>query len=108
LNVDSPENVGSPEKSIHLKMHNNQHGNATGSHSTTTESVSISINALSYYRCTLAVLSTVGSRNRLVARKMRGGMERASGCIGFRGAGNSGPEAGFDPVNVHNRGPEGE
>jgi len=54
------------------------------------------------------VLSTVGSRNRLVARKMRRGIERASGCIGFSGAGNSGPEAGFDHVNVHNRGPEGE
>ena len=54
------------------------------------------------------VLSTVGSRNRLVAQKRRGGIERASGCIGFRGAGNSGPEAGFDHVNVHNRGPERE
>ena len=52
--------------------------------------------------------STVGSRNRLVARKMRGGIERAFGWIEFRGAGNSVPEAGFDPVNVHNRGPEGE
>ena len=51
------------------------------------------------------VLYTVGSRNRLVAREMRGGIERAYGCIGFRGAGNSGPEAGFDHVNVHNRGP---
>jgi hypothetical protein len=52
--------------------------------------------------------STVGSRNRLVAREMREVVERASGCIGFRGAGNSGPEAGSDRVNVHNRGPEGE
>ena len=41
-------------------------------------------------------------------REMRGGIERAYGCIRFRGAGNSGPEAGFDHVNVHNRGPEGE
>ena len=54
------------------------------------------------------VLSTVGSQNRLVAREMRGGTERAYGCFRFRGAGNSGPEAGFDHVNVHNRGPEGE
>ena len=82
------------QQSIYLTMQNNQHGNATGSHSTTTKSVSISINALSYYRCTLQVLFTVGSRNMLVARKMRGGIERASGCIGSRGAGNSGPEAG--------------
>ena len=54
------------------------------------------------------VLSTVGSRNMLVARKMREGIERASGCIRFRGTRNSGPEADFDHVNVHNRGPEGE
>jgi len=47
--------------------------------------------------------STVGSRHRLVARELRGVIESASGCIGFRGAGNSGPEAGFDRVNVHNR-----
>ena len=36
-----------------------------------------------------------------------GGIERAYGCIRFRGAENSGPEAGFDHVNVHTRGPEG-
>jgi hypothetical protein len=36
----------------------------------------------------------------------RGGIERASGCIGFRGERNSGPEAGFDQVRVPNRGPE--
>ena len=36
----------------------------------------------------------------------RGGKERASGCIGFRGERNSGPEAGFDQVKVSNRGPE--
>jgi len=30
---------------------------------------------------------------------------RENGCIGFRGGGNSGPEAGFDHVNVHNRDP---
>ena len=52
------------------------------------------------------VLPTVGSQKRLVARKTRGGMERAFGCIGFREAENSGSEAGFDHVNVHNRGPE--
>ena len=51
------------------------------------------------------VLSTVGSRNMLVARKMREGIERASGCIGFR---NSGHEEDSDHVNDQNRGPEGE
>ena len=50
--------------------------------------------------------STVGSQNRLVAREMRGGIERAYGYIRFRAAGNSGPEAGSDHVNVHNRGVE--
>ena len=54
------------------------------------------------------VMNTVGSRNRLVARKTRVGTEKASGCIGLRGAGNSGPEAGFDHVNFRNRGSEGE
>jgi len=34
---------------------------------------------------------------------MRGGIERASGCIGLRGAGKSGLEAGFDYVNVYNQ-----
>jgi len=29
-------------------------------------------------------------------RERRGRREKASGSIGFRGAGNSGPEAGFD------------
>ena len=53
-------------------------------------------------------LSAVGSRNRLVARKMREGIERASGCIRFRGARSSGPEADFDHVNDQIRGPEGE
>ena len=54
------------------------------------------------------VLSTVGSWNRLVARKMRGGTEEAVG------ASNSGewetpvPRCFFDNVNVHNRGPEGK
>ena len=50
----------------------------------------------------------MGSRNRLIARKMTGGIERASGCNGFRGAVNSGPEAGFHHVSVRDRGPEGE
>jgi len=96
------------QQSIHLKMQDHQHGNATDSHSTTTEIVSISIHALSYHRCTLEVLSTVGTRHRLVARKMSGGVERASRCIEFRGAGNSGPGVSSHPVNVHNRGPEGD
>ena len=34
----------------------------------------------------------------------RGGIERASGCTGFRGEMNFGPEAGFDHVKVPNRG----
>ena len=41
------------------------------------------------------VLPTVGSRNRLVAREIRGGIDRAFGCIGFRGAKNSCPESGL-------------
>ena len=36
----------------------------------------------------------------------RGGIERVSGCIGFREERNSGPEAGFDHVKVPDRGPE--
>ena len=36
----------------------------------------------------------------------RKGIGRASGCTGFRGERNSGPEAGFDHVKVANRGPE--
>ena len=36
----------------------------------------------------------------------RGGIKRASGCIGFREECNIGPEAGFDQVKVPNWGPE--
>ena len=36
-----------------------------------------------------------------------GCIERAFGCIGFRGVGNSGPEAVYH-VHVHNQGPEGQ
>ena len=38
--------------------------------------------------------------------KRSGGIERASWRIRFRGARNSGPEAGFDQVKVSNGGPE--
>ena len=31
-------------------------------------------------------------------REKRGRREKASGSIGFRGVGNSGPDAGFDQV----------
>ena len=96
------------QQSIHLKMQNAHHKHATGSHSATTESFSISIDAFSYYTRTLQALSTAGSRSRLVERKNRGGIERASGCIRLRGAGNSGPKGGVDPANVHNRKSEEE
>ena len=36
-----------------------------------------------------------------------GVIERVSGCIRFREVGNTGTEAGFDHVHVHDRGPEG-
>ena len=52
------------QQSIYLKMQNNQHGNAIGCHSTTTESVSISMNARSHYRCTVEVSFIVSSRLR--------------------------------------------
>ena len=35
----------------------------------------------------------------------RGGIDRASGCIGFRGERNSGPETEFDQVKVPDRRP---
>ena len=44
----------------------------------------------------------------MVTRKMRWGIERASGCIGFRGERNSGPEAEFGHAKVPKRAPEGE
>ena len=56
----------------------------------------------SAFKCTLA------SRNTLVARKMRWGIPKTYACIGFRMAGNFGPKAAFDHVNVHNREPEGD
>ena len=37
-------------------------------------------------------------------RERRGRKNKASGSIGFRGAGNSGPKAGFGPGEVQNRG----
>ena len=84
-----------------------QHKTTTGSHSTTNESVSFSINAISYYRFTLEVLVTVNSR--LATKTNEGGAwKRGSGCIGFSGVGISGPEAALNPVNIHNRGPKGE
>ena len=54
------------------------------------------------YICTLH--APIRAKGGCVER--RGGMERASGCIGFRGETNSGPEAGFDHLKVPNRGPK--
>ena len=54
------------------------------------------------YICTLQV----PTREKGGCEEMRGGIERASGCIEFRGERNYGPEAGCDQVKVPNRGPE--
>ena len=82
------------QQSIYPKIQDNQHGNATGGYSTTTRGASIESKVLSHHRCTLEVMFTVGSQMRLVAKKMRRGKEKASGCIGFfKIAGNSIPEA---------------
>ena len=48
--------------------------------------------------CTLQV-----PRKKVAARK-KGGIERASVIIGFRGERNCGPEAGYGQVKVPNRG----
>ena len=55
--------------------------------------------AVSYERGT-PVHSAGGSRDGLVAREMRGGVERPSWRIGFR---SSDPDVSFDYVNVQNR-----
>jgi len=52
--------------------------------------------------CTLYV----PTREKGSCVEKRGGIERASGCIGFRGERNSGLEAEFDQVKVPTRGPE--
>ena len=54
------------------------------------------------YTCTLQA----PTQEKGGCEEMRGGIERASGRIKFRGGRNSGPEAGFDEVKVPNRGPE--
>ena len=52
------------------------------------------------YICTLHVHTQ--EKGGCVER--RGGIKRASGCIGFSRKKNSGPEARFDQVKVLNRG----
>jgi hypothetical protein len=54
------------------------------------------------YLCTLHV--PTWKNGGCLAR--RGGIKRSSGCIGFRGGRNFGPEVGFDHVKVLDRGPE--
>ena len=54
------------------------------------------------YICTLQV----PTQEKGGCEEMRGGIERASGCSGFRGVRSSGPEAGSDQVKVPNRGPK--
>ena len=44
----------------------------------------------------------------VVARNMKGGIERPPWCIGFREKRNSEPEADFDHAKVPNRALEGE
>ena len=48
----------------------------------------------------------VSTREKGGCVERRGGIEKASGFIGFRGERNSGPEAEFDQVKAPNRGPE--
>ena len=46
------------------------------------------------------------TREKSCCEEVRGGIERASGCRGFRAEMNSGPEAGSDQVQVPNREPK--
>ena len=54
------------------------------------------------YMCTLQL----PTREKSCCEEVRGGIERASGCIGFRAEMNSGPEARSDQVHVPNRAPK--
>jgi hypothetical protein len=55
-----------------------------------------------------SVAISLNYEQRVVAKEIMGGIQRAPGCIRFREEKDSGPDASFGHVNVQNQGPEGK